>query len=259
MGPTRKFSLHIGFNYPRTQSSLNGCWNDARMMRKLAITMGYKPRMLLDTRRLTRARVFRELQSFIKKPNGSHLFLTYSGHGSSISAGSDSHENDGKNEALVMPDLSLLQDDKFFQIIQQLPNRSRLTIVLDCCHSGTGCDFPFILNASQNKWVQDRPDTILNHKKPIIVISGCKDNQYSYERSTQNKVQGALTVAFFQTMIRTIRRNRRVNKRQKRNKRNIAGIGCRGLFNQVKKRINDRQQIPVVSCTKQIPVNFNIF
>lgn len=255
MGPTRKFSLHIGFNYPRTQSSLNGCWNDAHMMRRLAITMGYKPRMLIDKRRLTRARVFRELQSFILKPNGSHLFLTYSGHGSSINAGSDQYEKDGKNEALVMPDLSLLQDDVFFKIIQKLPNRSRLTIVLDCCHSGTGCDFPYILNSSQNKWVLDRPDTILNQKKPIIVISGCRDNQYSYERSNQNKVRGALTVAFFKTMIRTVRRNRR----QKRGKRNIAGIGCRGLFNQVKKRIGDKQQIPVVSCTKQISVNFSAF
>ena len=255
MGRARKFSLHLGFNYPRTNSALHGCWNDAFMMRKLAINMGYKPRVLLDNRRRSRARIIREIRALIRKPNGSQLFLTYSGHGASVAAGADKYEKDRKNEALVMPDLSLLQDGQFFNLIRQLPSRSRLTIVLDCCHSGTGCDFPLVLQASRNQWALDRPDTVLNRKRPIIMLAGCKDAQYSYERATQNKVRGALTVAFYQTMIRAIHRNRR----RRRGRRNIAQIGCRGLLNQVKKRINDRHQIPVVSCTKRIPVNFSAF
>lgn len=249
-----KYSLHFGFNYPNTANALNGCWNDARMMRSVARSMGYRNnRVLLDRQPFSKARVMNEIRQLVGKPNGSQLFLTYSGHGTSLAAGTDKHEKDGKNEALVLSN-ALLTDGEFFQLIKRLPRRSRLFIVLDCCHSGTGCDLPYILDAGRRAaWKLDRGDTILRNKNFIGMLSGCKDAQYSYERGTGGKVRGALTLAFHNTVRATIRRARRRKGRAK------AHLNCLSILRGVRARLNDPAQIPLFSSVKQIRTTTRVF
>jgi len=242
----KSYSLHIGLNYPNTNQSLNGCWNDAKMMRSLAKRMGYQPTLCIDTKpTINRRFIVQHIKKLLARPSKSKLFLTFSGHGASVKTTQDKYEKDNRNEALVLSD-SLLYDHELFALIRKyLRKKSTLFILLDCCHSGTGCDFPFILNQAKKTWIKDRPDTIINNKKPVTMISGCKDSQYSYEREQQGKIQGALTVAFYKALS-----SRRLRRRNRRTTHSLYSI-----IKQVTRLINDKSQRPQLSVSRWVKLN----
>ena len=63
--------------------------------------------------------------------------------------------------------------------------------MFDCCHSGTIMDFPYNINDSSSS-----ADKKYEMKASCVCLSGCRDNQYSYESQLGGKRHGALTYNF---------------------------------------------------------------
>lgn len=256
------YSLHFGFNYPKTDYQLNGCYNDARMMKSAAKILGVSnSKVILDRKHISKDEILNHITNFINKPDGSKLFLTYSGHGASVK-GNDLGERDNKNEALVAPSGDLILDDEMFSILQKLPPKSTLFIILDCCHSGTGCDFPLMLKGK--KWTVDRQDNLSDRQNGAIMLSGCTDSQYSYERVVDNKVRGALTNAFYNTIISKFNRHKRrqrkkFKRRNRKQRRNILKISYYKLLQDIRRKIKDPKQTPLLSATNYINPFVSVF
>lgn len=75
---------------------------------------------------------------------GDSLFFHYSGHGTQVPTDGDDHEADGLDEAIVPVDMNLIVDDDLRLIFCQLPVGARMTMLADCCHSGTMLDHSLV-------------------------------------------------------------------------------------------------------------------
>lgn len=75
---------------------------------------------------------------------GDALFFHYSGHGTQVPTDHDDPEVDGLDEAIVPVDMNLIVDDDLRSIFCQLPLGARMTMLADCCHSGTMMDHPIL-------------------------------------------------------------------------------------------------------------------
>ena len=150
-------SLFIGINYVGQQGELRGCHNDVLAMKKLVARHGFdvnndeETRVLLDDGAHTSPTANNILQAIrwlVKDAApGDCLFLHYSGHGGRLpDDGND--EADGYDETLVPLDYASagqIRDDVIFrELVMPLPEGVTLTAVMDCCHSATVCDLPFI-------------------------------------------------------------------------------------------------------------------
>ena len=185
-----KYALIIGINYINTPNQLNGCINDGILMRRYLINKkGYSPENIVflrdDKEKPTRDKIIQELNSFITKCNNdtncSEAFFHYSGHGAYIGDVSRD-EVDGRDEVLVSQDLKFITDDELRSILKNLNNNIVLNCLLDCCHSATILDLPYVFTSSGVKTVLSSDQSAkykeYNNKK-IFMISGCLDNQTS--------------------------------------------------------------------------------
>jgi hypothetical protein len=124
---------------------------DAERMRDLLVdTFGFRPERITVVKNLeaTTARIVRELEALTTKagPRDAVLFY-YVGHGTQV-PDLDGDEPDGWDEALATADpkppvvstreqLSLyLSDDRLAEILNRFRTRN-VTVIFDCCHSGT--------------------------------------------------------------------------------------------------------------------------
>ena len=82
------------------------------------------------------------------------VFLHYSGHGTKLKDDEHGEEADGYDEALVpldFQDVGMLRDDDLFDIlIKPLPDGVHMVSLMDCCHSGTILDLPYIFKPSDD-------------------------------------------------------------------------------------------------------------
>jgi len=86
---------------------------------------------------------------------GDSLFFQFSGHGSQV-LDTSGDEADGYDETILPMDhktAGQIVDDTIFDImVKPLPAHVRLTAVMDCCHSGTGMDLPYIHLAGSDSY-----------------------------------------------------------------------------------------------------------
>lgn len=71
---------------------------------------------------------------------GDTLFFHFSGHGTQVPADDPHEEADGLDEAIVPTDMNIIVDDDLRVIFCRLPLGAHLTMLADCCHSGTMLD-----------------------------------------------------------------------------------------------------------------------
>jgi len=86
------------------------------------------------------------------KENLDAVFIHYSGHGSYVSD-TNGDEADGYDECLCPSDMQtsgVILDDYLHELIDAFNPKTRITIVLDCCHSGTCLDLPFTYKKSND-------------------------------------------------------------------------------------------------------------
>lgn len=225
-----KKALLVGINYPGTEHALRGCVNDVVAMSELLSSkFGFEAknkRMLTDASATT-ANILDRLNWLVDgaKP-GDVLYFHYSGHGSQfIDQNYDADfEPDGLDEILCPIDLNwrdkIIRDDDLRDIFDKVPEGVNLTVVLDCCHSGSGID---VGHANENVTYTTRqfapelggPNTSRHLEAPMdimnrgigldlkprnvaqenkgVLISGCMSNQTSADAWMHTKFMGAAT------------------------------------------------------------------
>ena len=205
----------IGINYFGQSGELKGCVNDSNnflaYVQSIIGTRASSTIQLLDTMTATdpfypsRANIERVLGRVVQEAwegKCGHILLHYSGHGGSI-ADTGTDESDGKDETLVPVDYNangLITDDWLFEnVINALPPEVKLFALIDACHSGTMLDLRY-------KVTGDPPvNTMVNpassESSSAMLISGCKDEQFSYDVwDAQYGAVGAMTTAWLTEM-----------------------------------------------------------
>lgn len=85
--------------------------------------------------------------------NANRFFFHYSGHGGQAKD-EDGDEDDGHDETIYPVDheeAGVIVDDEMHAIlVHPLPAGCRLTAIMDCCHSGSALDLPYIYSTTGN-------------------------------------------------------------------------------------------------------------
>ena len=158
-------ALFIGINYYGQKGQLSGCVNDVKTMQSLVRKQGlangqYQEVVLVDDKSFPNSKfptkqeilnAFRWLAT--NNRPGDTLFFHYSGHGGQV-PDKDGDEGDGMDETLIPVDYKSagqITDDQIFALlVAPLPAGVRMTAVMDCCHSGTAMDLPYLFQANDN-------------------------------------------------------------------------------------------------------------
>jgi hypothetical protein len=153
-------ALLIGINYKGQKAELSGCHNDVAAMKAYIMSEGFTDTIETmktlcddgihdDPTAKNICDAFKWLVEDVKE--GCSLFLHYSGHGGSI-ADDNGDEKDGKDETIVPLDYltvgHIRDDDMYKMLVAHLPVGVDFTIVMDCCHSGSVIDLPYVLSVS---------------------------------------------------------------------------------------------------------------
>jgi len=157
----RKRALFIGINYFKQRNELRGCINDVKNIKAFLIRQfGFRDEdtiTLTDdqrdpTRIPTKANIIAAMQWLVRdaRPHDS-FFFHYSGHGGQTED-LDGDEDDGYDETIYPVDherAGVIIDDIMHDImVRPLPPGCRLTAIMDCCHSGSALDLPFIYSTT---------------------------------------------------------------------------------------------------------------
>ncbi|KAL9187784.1 hypothetical protein ACHAXT_006162 [Thalassiosira profunda] len=151
---TRK-ALFVGINYYGQQGELRGCINDVKNI-KSYLTSNYRIDEVMvltdDTKdpncRPTRQNILNAFRWLRKGAQaGDSLIFHYSGHGGSVKD-TDGDEEDGMDETLCPVDYAsagqIVDDEVHDVLVRGLPKGVRLTAIMDCCHSESILDLPYV-------------------------------------------------------------------------------------------------------------------
>lgn len=204
--PGLRRALIVGINYVGSRYELAGCVNDA-----LDVTQQLRSffpacedvRVITDYTLLqpTREELLRGFDWLVQdlRP-GEHVLFHYSGHGGRArdlsgdeDTGLDSCLNPIRNRSLE----AILDDEVRARLADRIPRGSKCLMILDCCHSGTAADLPFV-------WRTPTPGRIayesLGRYAPtagtVVALSSCLDAQVAMDtRDDLGRPCGALTMA----------------------------------------------------------------
>jgi metacaspase-1 len=216
-----KSALCVGINdYPGTGSDLSGCVNDANDWTLELTSRGYDVMTLIDREATRQALADALLKLVTSAREQDSLVFTFSGHGSWLPDDSGD-EPDNRDEMLCPYDVSdeqYLMDDDLAEIFSQKPKGARLYFISDSCHSGSVTKFasdplhsvdrmPKIrflppLEFVKDPALRDRiplvargPSSSKGETYPALLLSGCRDVEFSYDADFNGRANGALTRA----------------------------------------------------------------
>jgi len=208
--PARRRAVLIGINYFGTRAELRGCINDVHNLRSLLVeTFGWEPsciRTLTDdspSSMPTRHNIECALRWLVEdvQPTDA-FFLHFSGHGAQ-EEDPNGFEEDGMHETICPVDFQeagMITDDHLNElVIRMLPQGARLTAVMDCCHSGTGLDLPW-MHMGQGWREETNPFHTVGD---VQMFSGCEDHDTSADACEPGGAAGgAMTTAFCDVLRR---------------------------------------------------------
>jgi len=224
-----KKALLVGINrYKIPGADLRGCVNDVKNVRAaLTSYYGFSARditTLTDYAATTKAMCDAIVKLVKGAKRGDVLLFHYSGHGANV-PDKDGDEADRRDEILCPHDLDWkkpLLDDWLRKTFDRLREGVSLTVIMDCCHSGTNTrailppDAPSIPRYLPNPWdlVATESGRMLRGKVrgrlrrsaparrtkdvvavniPEILVTGCRDTQTSADAEIGGTFNGALT------------------------------------------------------------------
>jgi len=226
-----KRALLIGVNeYAIPGANLRGCVNDVRNIAgALGDLYGFAESditVLLDGA-ATKAAMTRGIAGLVDsaKP-GDVLYLHYSGHGSNVPDTDGDEVADRRDEILCPHDLDWndpLTDDWLRTTFDRLDPAASLTVVMDCCHSGSNTREPHLPGGPEPEVVsrflpnpddeqaggeftgtprRRRRDPGNVHDVDITetLVSGCRDDQTSADAHIDGSYSGALTYFLVRAM-----------------------------------------------------------
>ncbi|KAI4130606.1 MAG: hypothetical protein LQ347_003314 [Umbilicaria vellea] len=195
--PRRK-ALLIGINYYGTNHELKGCINDAFNMKDYLVRdRGYSPAqhdmvMLTDAPENrgtpffpTGANMMAAFQWLVTGNNpGDSVFLSYSGHGGQVKD-PDGDRDSGFDDTICPLDftthgqitsdtacaLSALPSFLHKVLVSPMIPNARLTILFDCCHSGSAVELPYVYRPDSEGQV----NLIDNVKQAVSLASAAAD------------------------------------------------------------------------------------
>jgi hypothetical protein len=223
----QKRAILIGSNYKNTGYPLNGCVNDVNTMAQLFESWGFQITKMTD---LSPGDLFPTKVNIINKLNYmvdtledfGTLVVYYSGHGSRV-ADQNGDEVSGKDSVIVPNDFNsqgVIVDDTIREILTRKPDADRnIFAIFDSCNSGSVCDLRynyFATSYRQTPFIKQKTNTdpnliprtayvenrnYLDTSTNIISLSGCKDDEYSYEMVSVGGISGgALTYALLKCL-----------------------------------------------------------
>ena len=203
----QKFALCIGINdYPKAQDRLSGCENDAEQWSRWFKQAGFTTQSL-PSAKATRGGIVAAIEKLIVDSSpGDVVVIQYAGHGTQVP---DLNGDEKQDEALVPVDYQqsgLLRDDDLGELCNRFKDGVSLTLVMDCCCSGSISRF-FLNKGAQPPVSQNsKPRCIVATKEMItadlnarqnqrgmrmsvnpytgtneILFAACKSNEYAYE------------------------------------------------------------------------------
>lgn len=225
-----KRSLHIGINdYPGTNNDLSGCVNDANDWQEAMDARGFKTISILDAA-ATKSNMYEAIEKIVGETGQNDIaVITYSGHGTWV-PDQDGDEPDGRDEALCPYDINqgeILSDDELYAIFSERKRGARIILISDSCHSGTVSKFAHLIpGAEDDSWKFQkirfmppeiylksdpkrlesarRIEKVLHTTKKIkaasLLLSGCQDNEYSYDAWFNGRANGAFTYVALMTL-----------------------------------------------------------
>ncbi|KAH0484352.1 MAG: uncharacterized protein KVP18_001873 [Porospora cf. gigantea A] len=212
----KKKALLIGINYTGSNKELSGCQADVGRWRKVLTELyGFSDdssflTTLVDTHhgdpryRPTKKNILLAFQWLVADAEpGDALFFHFSGHGSQI-RDHEGTEEDGFDETIMPVDYKTagqIRDDEInWHLVYPLPSGVKMICVMDCCHSGSGMDLPFVWEPRTRSWKEERfPKKAAGD---VVLLSGCQDNQTSADVKMPNVgTGGALTMALMTLIV----------------------------------------------------------
>lgn len=225
-----KRAVLIGINRYRVPGAdLRGCVNDVKNLQQALTTYcGFSSK---DITTLTDLQATKKaMQSAIQKlvasgKKGDVLLLHYSGHGANV-PDDNGDEADHRDEILCPTNLDWndpLRDDWLRKTFDKLRSGVSLTVIMDCCHSGTNtraitppdapikerflpCPLDLMATESGRKLRGTlrgklgkaprggkRRSDIVHADIPELLITGCRDTQTSADAKIGGTFNGALT------------------------------------------------------------------
>lgn len=218
-----KRALLIGINYFGSASELSGCINDIKNMKVVLTEMGYTEFIVLhdgneeeypefgSVKKPTRVNIMAALQDIVaKSSDGDYIYWHYSGHGTQLrdvsGGGTKTDEKDGMDEAICpvdyvdsgnsAEDSGFIRDDWLRATLCGHGKKIKVRAFMDCCHSGSICDLPYMYNYYNRCYTESKPLS-----GDFITISGCKDNQTSADSQDDAGLpSGAMTWALLKSL-----------------------------------------------------------
>jgi len=208
-----RHALCIGINdYPGTGSDLSGCVNDAHDWADELTKRSFEVTLMLDAEATGEAMREGMRRLLRTASSGDVVVITYSGHGTWVRDDNDD-ERDGRDEALCPHDIGTngpLLDDELYDILCDRERGVRTVMISDSCHSGTVARFAPSLRASADTVRFLPPSTFLSpdeaaraakmprvtagrSRHAALLMSGCRDFEYSYDAHFGDRPNGAFT------------------------------------------------------------------
>lgn len=198
----RTRALLFGINYVGTDGELNGCINDAENLAEYLVASKFVTQtnvtIVREAKRDEMIRALVALAATTYRETVDTVFISYSGHGTQV-ADRSRDEADGMDECLCPSDHStagLLEDDYLNDILETVNHKTRVVVMMDCCHSGSCMDLPMRF-VTRTTCVRDAAAASRCHPK-MIMLSGCQDDQTSADAFDAGRAEftGAMTSAF---------------------------------------------------------------
>ena len=224
-----KRSLHIGINdYPGTGGDLSGCVNDANDWRETLEARSFQATSLFDSE-ATKSNMVESISRIVEETGYNDIaVITFSGHGTWV-PDDDGDEADGRDEALCPYDITqgnILSDDELYDIFSHRHRGARIIVISDSCHSGTVARAAnFMPGVEHDEWHfaqmrflapefyirgdQDRmrrAQRVENMRArgkiraAAVLLSGCRDEEYSYDAWFNGRPNGAFTYVALHTL-----------------------------------------------------------
>ena len=213
-------ALLVGINYTGTPYRLFGCINDVvNMGSYLQKVRKYNSLIIMtDTTTIkpTRSNILAGFRALLQgAKSGDELWFHFSGHGSLVNDASRDEES-GQDSCICPIDVAragFISDDVIRSNLAALvPKGVRLYMVLDACHSGTGCDLRYKYDDASyltsrlttlpekyvpNDWsLQQTNYEFKRYEKTageVFCISGCQDEQTSADAFLGGQASGVVT------------------------------------------------------------------
>ncbi len=222
-----KKALVVGIDkYENPQWNLQGCTMDAAIMSGMLQDhfefMGDNVRLVLDDR-ATKANILERLDWLVRDTKaGDVLVFFYAGHGSQIRDRDGDELDDQLDEILCPHDLNWddpLSDDVLTSYFDRVPMGVNLTIIFDCCHSGTATRSMYVPVSPEGKIDGEpvykktryiKPPLDIEHrsrgislpthrlgetiiKENHVLLAACTSNQEAQETRFDGQTRGAFS------------------------------------------------------------------